>query len=385
MKYLIVRKRTSTIEVLGPGEPELPLEITSQDLKDPGPEIRELRRDPSVDVILSIPLTLIKPFTTALPEPIPDVAWGIKKVGAASNGQDRNDVTVAVLDTGIERTHPAFSGVHLELVDFTVNASRVDGSAPDADGHGTHVAGTIFGRDVNGTQIGVAPKVRRALIAKVLGPGGGSIDTVSRAIDWALKRGADVITMSLGLNIPGTVTQIMQDGYPLEIAVSKALEAYRSTARLLDTLGRLVKERTEQAGRGALLVAACGNESRRNVDPRFTVAAALPAAGEGFISVGAVSHDDKVAYFSNTGCAVAAPGVDIVSAGLGGGLRSMSGTSMAAPHVAGVIALYTQELFRDGKRPAKWAERVWDEVKSKVKRGPVPLDNDIGLGIVQAS
>jgi subtilisin family serine protease len=95
-------------------------------------------------------------------------------------------VTVAVLDTGIDSGHPAFAGVDLVLNNFTRDSSV------DTDGHGTHCAGTIFGRDVNGTRIGMCRGVKRALIAKVLGPEGGDSVTIL----WAVSEGAQVISMA---------------------------------------------------------------------------------------------------------------------------------------------------------------------------------------------
>src|SRR5271166_1981492 len=359
MKYLVLRKRpysgddpfTEMVAAGGGHDSRLPYDVYSQELEDR--HVGDLRRDPNVDVVPSIYFTLIKPLEVSSADlgPIGARAWGIEAVGAGSSPQNGEGVTVAVLDTGIDKTHQAFSGLAFDgenLKDFTVDEKGVAGSAVDVDGHGTHVAATIFGREVNGTRIGVAPGVKKVLIGKVLGPKGGATEVVLNAIEWALERRADVISMSLGVDYPGLVARLVEEsGFPTDIAASRALEAYRSNVRLFDSLAALVAARS----RGALLVAASGNESRRRDDPRFTVATGPPAAADGFISIGAVSQNLAVAPFSNTGCLLVAPGVGILSAKLGGGLVSMSGTSMATPHVAGVVALWTQKLFQEGDRP----------------------------------
>ena len=395
MKYLVLRKRpysgddpfTEMVAAGGGHDPRLPFEVHSQELEDR--DVGDLRRDPNVDVVPSIYFTLIKPLDVSSADlgPVGARAWGIEAVGAGSSPQSGEGVTVAVLDTGIDRTHPAFSGLAFDgenVKDFTVDERGVAGSAVDVDGHGTHVAATIFGREVNGTRIGVAPGVKKVLIGKVLGPKGGASEAVLNAIEWALQRRADVISMSLGVDYPGLVARLVEESrFPEDIAASRALEAYRSNLRLFDRLAALVEARAAR-GRGALLVAASGNESRRRDDPRFTVATGPPAAADGFISVGAVSQDLAVAPFSNTGCLLAAPGVGILSAKLGGGLVSMSGTSMATPHVAGVVALWTQELFPEGDRPNGWARDVQRQVESHVVPAPGQIRSDVGLGIVRA-
>ena len=395
MKYLILRKRpfsgddpfTKMVAAGGGYDPRLPFEVHSQELEDR--DVGDLRRDPNVDVVPSIYFTLIKPLEVSSADvgPVGVRAWGIEAVGAGSSPQNGEGVTVALLDTGIDKTHPAFSGLAFDgenLKDFTVDERGVAGSAVDVNGHGTHVAATIFGREVNGTRIGVAPGVKKVLIGKVLGPKGGASEAVLNAIEWALERCADVISMSLGVDYPGLVARLVEEfGFPKDIAASRALEAYRSNLRLFDRLAALVEARAAR-GRGALLVAASGNESRRRDDPRFTVATGPPAAADGFISVGAVSQDLAVAPFSNTGCLLVAPGVGILSAKLGGGLVSMSGTSMATPHVAGVVVLWTQKLFPEGDRPNGWARDVQRQVESHVVPAPGQIRSDVGLGIVRA-
>src|SRR5208283_3431878 len=128
----------------------------------------EVRRDRQVAAIARpMPLQLIQPVaapgSSAEPAPIHDATWGVFVTGALQSPHVGHGVTVAVLDTGIDAGHEAFRNVELIQKDFT---GEGDG---DQNGHGTHVAGTIFGQTVQGVRYAVAPGVRCALIGKVLG------------------------------------------------------------------------------------------------------------------------------------------------------------------------------------------------------------------------
>lgn len=328
----------------------------------PRSEVAGLSGDPSVvAVAIPMPTKLIAPIdpgasANAVGEQgqgaaLPGQAWGLAAVKADASSLTGAGVTVAVLDTGIDRTHPAFAGVTLIEQDFSGSGNG------DGVGHGTHCAGTIFGRDVDGTRIGIARGVTRALIGKVLdNNGSGSSGAIFNGIQWALQQNAQVISMSLGFDFPGQVARMEQSGMPTEAAVSNALETYRSNLRFFDALMQMIRAQAA-FGNSAVLVAATGNESRRTFSPPYTVAASLPAAAEGVISVAALAQGGGagfgIADFSNTMPQVAAPGKDILSAKKGGGLRLMSGTSMACPHAAGVAVLWWQALLATGQlRPA---------------------------------
>ena len=301
-------------------------------------------RDPRTKAMApSMPMSLIKPMDIATPEAQPfngNVAWGIDAVGATETTMTGDGIVVAVLDTGIDPNHEAFQGVTLERKNFTNETDD------DINGHGTHCAGTIFGRDVGGKRIGVAPGIKRAMIGKVLGAGGGTSVQIADAINWALTGGAQIISMSLGIDFPGFVKQLVDlNGFDTRRATSVALEGYRANVHLYAQVADLASARAMFGG-GAMIIAAAGNEST----PSFDIAVAPPAAAEGILAVGAVGQSNdglKVASFSNSQVNVVGPGVAIESAKVGGGLSSLNGTSMATPHAAGVAALHAEKIKLD--------------------------------------
>ena len=229
---------------------------------------------------------------------------------------------VAVLDSGIDATHPDFAGQIAEKKDFTVEA----GDAGDRLGHGTHVASTIAGTGAaaGGARKGVAPGAQ-LVVGKVLDDNGDGTDSgVIAGMEWAASRAA-VVNMSLGGGEPSDGTD------PLSLA--------------LDAL-------TDQTG--ALFVVAAGNAGSLD----GTVSS--PGAAANALTVGAVDGADVLAGFSSRGPLIntraakpeiVAPGVDIVAARAAGTAIgrpidaryvTASGTSMATPHVAGAAAVLAQ-------------------------------------------
>ncbi|MDX3521150.1 S8 family peptidase [Streptomyces scabiei] len=242
---------------------------------------------------------------------------------AHAAGFDGAGVKVAVLDTGIDATHPDLKDRIAAAKNFSTAADTVDRA-----GHGTHVASTIAGSGAaspaGATYAGVAPGAR-LLVGKVLDDSGEGDDSgVIAGMQWAVAQGADVVNMSLG----GTDTPGID---PVEQAV--------------DDLS---------ARSGALFVIAAGNEG----PGEGTIGS--PGSAAAALTVGAVDRRDAVAEFSSRGPTadgflkpdVTAPGVDIVAAEAAegdmgdpaaDGYVSMSGTSMATPHVAGAAAILAQQ------------------------------------------
>ena len=221
-----------------PGDSESPLEPTRNieyrvdaeklDRQD----FQRLSRDREVKAIARpMPLRLIAPVSHSGPAagqvPIHGATWGVYVTGALQSPYVGHGVTVAILDTGIKADHEAFRGIELIQKDFTGEGNG------DNDGHGTHVAGTIFGQTLHGVRYAVAPGVRRALIGKVLGKErSATTGELVNAVQWAVKEGAQIINMSLGIDFPGLVQLWVKEMGPEEsdLATSRAGPVSRQRA-----------------------------------------------------------------------------------------------------------------------------------------------------------
>lgn len=236
--------------------------------------------------------------------------WGMSKIQADSAWDvqaGRANVTVAVIDTGVDLNHPDLQGKLVPGYDFVGG----DNNPSDGHGHGTHVSGTVAAitnnaQDVAGIAGGDAAQgnlgVQIMPVRVLNSSGSGSMAAVARGIQWAADNGAHVINMSLG-DPNNRRHQTMQD------AVTYAWN------------------------QGVVVVAAAGNSGRSTCFP--------PAKYNESICVIATTSSDGKASFSNygQGADVGAPGSSILSLWRGGGTRSASGTSMASPHVAGLAGL----------------------------------------------
>ncbi|MEL6765441.1 MAG: S8 family serine peptidase, partial [Cyanobacteria bacterium J06607_6] len=164
-KYVVLRTEDVIVPTMdnlgfGPRTFEIPpakVEVTEASLNSN--ERNDLRRDSRTKAIAPLmPMTLIAPLNQSSPTTCGSATWGVEAVRAPESSYDGSGITVAVLDTGIEPSHPAFKGVDLVQRNFT----EEDGN--DLNGHGSHCAGTIFGQDVDGLRIGIARNIKRALI-----------------------------------------------------------------------------------------------------------------------------------------------------------------------------------------------------------------------------
>jgi subtilisin family serine protease len=255
-------------------------------------------------------------------DPRMDELYGIKMIQAPEvwdqNTKGSRNITVAVIDTGIDYNNEDLSGnvwrnpnpsEQNDIVGF--DFIHNDGLPFDDNSHGTHTAGTIGGVGGNGKGVsGVMQKVLIMGVKFLSGRGSGTTADAVKSIDYAINKGAKVLSNSWG----GTADK---DNDMLEQAIQRA----------------------EQ--KDVLFIAAAGNESTNNdtSDQR-----SFPASftTENMISVAATDSMDRLASFSNYGektTHLAAPGVDILSSVPGNGYKKYSGTSMACPHVAGAAAM----------------------------------------------
>ncbi|MFJ2214216.1 S8 family peptidase [Streptomyces sp. NPDC101062] len=325
---------------------DTPVQLTDAESADPDPA-----PDPA-------------PVTAAADDvPVDDLIGQINATAPKSRGLDGTGVKVAVLDTGVRTTHPDL----VDRVSKSVNHVSWDSETGDVDGHGTHVAGIIGGTGAasGGKYEGVAPGVE-IVSGRVLSGPLGQLSHIINGMEWAADEGVDIVNMSLGSTVPTDGTD------PWSLA----------TDALLD--------------QGVLPVVSVGNSGPGS----FTVTP--PSAAAGALAVGAAGGDDAVASFSSRGPLfgnyivkpnVKAPGVAVTAARAAGtdigdvdpegpqgpvdeNYTRLSGTSMAAPAVAGAAALVMQA------HPDWTPRQVSQALVSSAEPSPGESVYDQGSGLI---
>jgi subtilisin len=293
-----------------------------------------------------------------------EATWGLQSIKALDSRFSGKGIKVAVLDTGFDLDHPDFHGRVITSQSFIPGQP-----VQDDNGHGTHCIGTACGprNPVRGRRYGIAHEAE-ILVGKVLTNQGSALGRSTLAgIEWAVNQGCHVVSMSLGSRVqPG----------------QSFLTAFETTAR-------------EAMRRGTLIVAAAGNDSRRSQGQIKPVSS--PANCPSIMAVAAIDSSMRTADFSNaaintdSSIDIAAPGVETYSSAPEPAPTpqppffrqwtarndTISGTSMATPHVAGVLALLRQEF------PDLTPAEIWRLLVSRARALPQAAV-DVGAGLLQA-
>ncbi|MCZ2860447.1 S8 family serine peptidase [Blastococcus sp. VKM Ac-2987] len=277
----------------------------------------------------------------------PSATWGVQAVRADASSRSGRGVRVAVLDTGFDLAHPDFAGRAVTARSFVAG-----GDAQDGHGHGTHCIGTACGPRTppSGPRYGIASEAE-IYAGKVLGTDGSGTDAgILAGINWAVTSRCPVISMSLGADV-------VQAHPPYSAAGGRALR------------------------QGSLVIAAAGNNADRRAGDAGFVGA--PANSVEIMAVGAVDQELRMAYFSARSLPsrggqvdIAGPGWEVSSAWpMPVRYQTISGTSMATPHVAGVAALWAEATGRRGLE-------LWATLCQESERLLQPsVDVGCGLGV----
>lgn len=270
-------------------------------------KIKEYKKNPNV--AYAEPNYYFHAFWTPN-DPSFQTQYGLTKIQAPQawdTQRSDSNIKIAIVDTGVQGTHPDLSSKVIHGHDYVSD----DAISNDGNGHGTHCAGIAAAITNNKKGIaGVAPQASIYAVRVLDNQGSGTLDAVAQGIREAADSGAQVISLSLGAPDGGTA---------LQEAVQYAWD------------------------KGAVIVAAAGNDG--DSTPNY------PAYYDKVISVASTDQYDQKSYFSTYGkwVDVAAPGSNIYSTYKGSTYRTLSGTSMATPHVAGLAALLANKGYSNSQ------------------------------------
>jgi subtilisin family serine protease len=341
--------------------------------RDALPKIADIEdvRDIYLNRRLFVPPLVAPPELPAVVRDNHASAWGLRKIGALATwgAYERRgeDITVAVLDTGIDSNHPDLKGKIAAWAEFDENGKVVQGSRPrDTDQHGTHCAGIICGGRASGRWIGVAPNARVAVALCLDGKRGGTDAQILGALQWAIEQQVDVISMSLGgltlgPRVPSTYSVLIQNalrvGIPVVTAIGNA--GSQTSGSPGNDFFSLAVGATDPDDRPA---GFSGGRTHVIEESRFIPNEFLPLA---------YSKPD-----------LSAPGVAIYSSIPGGKWEAFNGTSMATPHVAGAIALLLSATsIKQKVDPANRAFLIQDLLTGSVDElGEAGQDHRYGFG-----
>jgi serine protease AprX len=274
-------------------------------------------------------------------------------------GANGRGIKVAILDTGIDKNHPALLGKVVDEISLVAQPITVPGL------HATHVAGIVASNDV--VFRGISPQVELINIKVLDSAGFGTPTSVIQGLEQAVRRNALVASLSLGWS------EIFH-GWICNDANCVLCQAADNAVRL-----------------GVTVVVAAGNEGTAGARPPFAIR--HPAAARKVITVGAVDKAKVLTGFSSIGPGsgrlspgspirltkpdVSAPGLNIVSSVLGGGFAALSGTSMATPHVSGAAALILQ---KNANLTPTMVKKILEETCEPLENTP----NQVGYGLINA-
>ncbi len=367
--------------------------------------IRQLEQDPNVEYAEPVYIYKADGVGAASPssidtvvqsvyanDPYIDKQWGLDAIRIQDawnkvSSEKREDVTIAILDTGVKLDHADLK----ESIVSGINVLDKNSAPEDDHGHGTHVAGIAAAIANNGKGIaGVAGGAKIMPVKVLSAKGEGDTEGLIEAIYWAADNGADIINLSLSR--------------PKYLIDNKGNYVKDENGNFIDTASKLEYEAIQYAvDKGVVVVGAAGNESNhyghgdpRSLDdpkwnlPLITSPVGYPASYDNVIAVGAVNNNAEhdIADFSNIGpeLDVVAPGVHIWSTFNDGAYKELMGTSQAVPMVSGLAALL---LAADGSLRAEPGDTAWKVQRileeSAIDQGAPGNDKYYGAGLIDGT